>query len=214
MHRHYIFSGILLILRIADFAVAAPVVVQAKPRAGVDVMHIPEDAMTILGKRGSEFGALNELWPELFKDPGDFMKESSATHPSEPADGWTDPKQPIPEEPSPVSKPDGMLNELWLELFGRPESHFFGHPSSSSPLPGPANGRTDVKQPLAPMPEQPSHVSSPDYAQPNQGSSTVSDNGMVGVRPPPGSVSPIESNHEMGVPPPSSSVSLTISNSQ
>ncbi|KAI0280684.1 hypothetical protein BGY98DRAFT_932471 [Russula aff. rugulosa BPL654] len=45
-------SGILLILPITDFAVAAPVPAQEIPQAGVDVVHIREDAVTMSRKRG------------------------------------------------------------------------------------------------------------------------------------------------------------------
>jgi hypothetical protein len=138
MRRYYIVSGILLILPIIDFAVAAPVLVQEKRQAGVDVVHIPEDAITMLGKRGDE------------------------------------------------------LNELWLKLFGHPEDHFAkpeessaARPSSSSPPSGPADGWTDVKQPLPSIPEEPSPVSSPDHAPPSPGSLTESGYELMkGVAPP------------------------------
>ncbi|KAN0123263.1 hypothetical protein V8E52_003216 [Russula decolorans] len=54
MRRYDIVSGILLILSIIDFALAAPVLVQEKRQASVDVVHIPKDVITVLGKRGSE----------------------------------------------------------------------------------------------------------------------------------------------------------------
>jgi hypothetical protein len=47
-------SGIIVILSIIDFAVAAPVPVQEKRQACVDVVHIPRDAIAVLGKRGDE----------------------------------------------------------------------------------------------------------------------------------------------------------------
>jgi hypothetical protein len=54
MRRYDTISGILLILSIIDFAVAAPVLVQEKRRAGVDAVYTPEDAITMLGERGDE----------------------------------------------------------------------------------------------------------------------------------------------------------------
>jgi len=51
MRRYDIVSGIILILSFIDFAIAAPVLVQEKHQAGVDVVHIPKDVMTVLGKR-------------------------------------------------------------------------------------------------------------------------------------------------------------------
>jgi hypothetical protein len=168
MRRYYIISGILLILPVIDFAVAAPVLVQEECQAGVDVMRIPEDAITMLGKRG-ELPVLLDL----FGNPGesDFVKledsakpesssaarPSSSSPPSPPADGWTNVKQPlpsIPEEPPPVSSPDHALpspdnesNEPWRTLFGHPKPE----ESPSSPPLAPADGWTDVnviKQPL------------------------------------------------------------------
>ena len=69
MRRYYIISGILLII---DLAVAAPVLVQEKRQADVDVVHIPEDAITMLGKRGDE---LDKLWLKLFKHPENYFFE-------------------------------------------------------------------------------------------------------------------------------------------
>ncbi len=54
MRRYYIVSGILLILPIIDFALAAPVLVQEECQAYVDVVHIPKDVITVLEKRGAE----------------------------------------------------------------------------------------------------------------------------------------------------------------
>jgi hypothetical protein len=166
MRWYYIVSGIFFIIPIIDFAFAAPVLVQETHQGGVDVVYIPEDAMTMLGKRGEEF---DKSAVTLFG-----VLEDHSAKPEEPADGWTDLKQPlpsIPEEPSPESSPDhaspgpsDRLNELWLDLFGHPESHFL--PSSSSRPSGPADGWTDVKQPLPSIPEEPSPESGPDHASP------------------------------------------------
>jgi hypothetical protein len=54
MRRYGIVSGILLILSIITFALAAPVLVQEKCQACVDVVHIPRDLITVLGERGGE----------------------------------------------------------------------------------------------------------------------------------------------------------------
>jgi hypothetical protein len=97
MRLYYIVSGTLLILSIIDFAVTAPVLVQEKIQARVDVVHMPGDAMTMLGKRGDDSGELGELWVELFDHPESHFppkpEELPAMHPlsslppSEPADG-------------------------------------------------------------------------------------------------------------------------------
>jgi hypothetical protein len=54
MRRYDIVSGILLILSIIDFAIAAPISVQEKRQTCVDVVNIPKDVITVLGKRGEE----------------------------------------------------------------------------------------------------------------------------------------------------------------
>ncbi|KAF8502896.1 hypothetical protein F5888DRAFT_1667911, partial [Russula emetica] len=187
MRQHYIVSGILLILPIIDIAVTVPALVKEKPQAGINVMNIPKDPITVLRKRNDE---LNELWLEFFGHPESHflenLEESSAAHPSlsslpsGPTDGSMDVEQPsIPKEPSPVTNPDhappipgNEMNELWLKLFGHPESYFFGKPEessaahlSSSSLPsGPADGSMDVEQPS--IPKEPSPVTNPDHAPP------------------------------------------------
>jgi hypothetical protein len=118
MRPYYVVSGILLIPPIIDFAVAAPVLAQEKPRASVDGVYIPEDATTIL-KRVDDW---SELWADYLKfDHAKAAKaeESSAAGPSSssqspsspplgPADGSAGIDQPPPsiaEEPSPVPVP-------------------------------------------------------------------------------------------------------------
>jgi hypothetical protein len=104
MRLYHIVSRILFILPIIDFAVAAPVLVQEKLQAGVDVVHIHEDAINMLGKRGDEF---DEFLLKLFEDPGShlFAKpgESAASRllspQTSPAGGWTDLKKPLPSIP-------------------------------------------------------------------------------------------------------------------
>jgi hypothetical protein len=64
MRRYDIASGILLILSIIDFALAAPVLVQEKRQACADVVHIAKDVIPVLGKRGDP---LEELWDKYFQ---------------------------------------------------------------------------------------------------------------------------------------------------
>jgi hypothetical protein len=96
--------GILLILPIIDFAVAAPVPVQEKLQVGVDVAH-PEDAITMMGKRGDplEEDLYLMLLNELPKPKLSAASSSSSSRLPKPADGSTDverPLSPIPKEPS------------------------------------------------------------------------------------------------------------------
>jgi hypothetical protein len=97
-------------LPIIDSAVvAAPVLVQEKPQARVDVAHIPEDATTVFGKRGNDWNGLLKLLDQLGKP-----KDSSAARPSpsspslEPGGGRTDVDHSLPfnpDEPSVPSSP-------------------------------------------------------------------------------------------------------------
>jgi hypothetical protein len=84
MRRYDIVSGILLILPIIDFALAAPVLVQEKRQACVDVVHIPRDMITVLWKRGpggEEVEKLAEEFSKTLNKPVD-SSESSGAHAS------------------------------------------------------------------------------------------------------------------------------------
>jgi hypothetical protein len=66
MRRYDIISGILLILSIIDFALAAPVSAQEKGQENNDVVYKPtEDVITVLGTRWEE---------DLEKLGEDFLK--------------------------------------------------------------------------------------------------------------------------------------------
>jgi hypothetical protein len=84
MRRYDIVSVILLILSIIDFALAAPVLVQEKRQARVDVVHIPRDVITVvLEKRGDE--ELEKMAEEYFKTSGKPVESSDAHASSSPA---------------------------------------------------------------------------------------------------------------------------------
>jgi hypothetical protein len=79
MRRCDIISGILLILSIIDFALAAPVLLQEKRQASVDVVHVPKDVMTVLGKRGDHPNdRLAKLALDYFKKMGNSVGSSDA----------------------------------------------------------------------------------------------------------------------------------------
>ena len=61
MRRYNIVSRIILIITVITFALAAPVLVQEKHQAGVDVVHVPGDVITVLGKRTLDED-LDVLW--------------------------------------------------------------------------------------------------------------------------------------------------------
>ena len=111
MRPYYIASGILLILSIIDFAVAAPVgiPVQEKLQVGVDVLRLPEDATTMLGKRGDDLRDLFGILRGHFGNLEDLVINPGPPRgPLGPADWPTDVKKPppsTPEEPSVPSPP-------------------------------------------------------------------------------------------------------------
>jgi hypothetical protein len=61
-------SRILLILTVITFALAAPAPVQNKRRAYVDMVHVPEDVITVLRKRMDEEFEMWRLYEEVLKD--------------------------------------------------------------------------------------------------------------------------------------------------
>ena len=69
-------SGILLIFSINNFAFAAPILVQEKHQARVDVVHIPKDVITVVEKRGKE--ELERLLDQYFKAMGKPAESSDA----------------------------------------------------------------------------------------------------------------------------------------
>jgi hypothetical protein len=72
MRRYDIISAILLILSIIDVALAAPVLVQKKRQAGINVVHLPKDVITVLGKRGDDdVEKLAEEYLETWGKPDD-----------------------------------------------------------------------------------------------------------------------------------------------
>ena len=114
MRLYDIVSGILLILSVIDFALAAPVLVQEKRQAWVDVVHLPKDVITVLDKRGDE--ELEKLAAEYFNswerpiDSSDGHASSSSA-PLGPDHGSTDVVQaPGPNPPSSTGN-SGPLTE-------------------------------------------------------------------------------------------------------
>ena len=189
MHLYHTVFGTLFILCIIDFAVAAPVLVQVKPQARVEVAHKPEDAMSMFEKRAGK--EVDELFLQIFGEghsspPAEELPAPHLSLSPPPADGSMDVNQQlpsIPEEPSPVSGPshasqspgDGS-NKQWLNLFGQPGSYLekpeelsAAHLRWNSQPSGSAHRWTDIKQPPLSILKEPLPVSSPDHASPSQG---------------------------------------------
>ena len=117
MRQFDIFSGILLILSIIDFALSAPVLVQEKHQACADVVHIPKDVISVLGKRGDTVVDLLDDFHEAAEE----QAESSKAHPSSssaapgPVHGSTSvvqapPPNPVSStaNPNPLMRPSGL----------------------------------------------------------------------------------------------------------
>ena len=116
MRRYDIVFGILLILSIIDFALAAPVLVREKLQAHVDVAQIPKDAITVFGKRGNE--ELERLLAEFFDATGKSVDSQDAHTPSSSAPPGPDHgsmdnvKAPAPNLASPPAHPDPLTEPL------------------------------------------------------------------------------------------------------
>ena len=122
MRRYSIVSGILLVLPIIDFAAAAPALVVEKRQAGVDVALIPEDAVTVLGKRAGteELGNLLEKFKVLDFDEGlaevepgaKRLKPNPNSRPSNQGPSNQGPSNPGPSNqgPSNPGPPSGSSN--------------------------------------------------------------------------------------------------------
>ena len=80
MRRYNKVSWILLILTLITFALAAPVLVQDKRQAWIDVEHAPEDVVTMLGKRVLDED-LNVLWNGLHWHHTNVLGETPAALP-------------------------------------------------------------------------------------------------------------------------------------
>jgi hypothetical protein len=115
MHSYYIVSGIILILSTIDFAAAAPVLAQEKRQA--PAKHIPEDSITMLGKRGGDWSTLFTLTEDHFPKP----EESSAARPlssslsSVPDDEWAVVDKPLLSVPE---KSSSTMSDADYEFVG------------------------------------------------------------------------------------------------
>ncbi|KAI0271180.1 hypothetical protein BGY98DRAFT_1006721, partial [Russula aff. rugulosa BPL654] len=138
MRRHDIVTGILLILSIIDFALAAPVLVQEKRQARARVVHMPKDVITVSGKRWEE--ELEKLGEDYFKTSKPV--ESSSTHSSSisapnpaPAPSTVNPDPLMEQSCSPSSSPMQSLSARgncmdFIKLFDAPDPSTLSDSSS------------------------------------------------------------------------------------
>jgi hypothetical protein len=124
MRRYDIVSEILLILSIIDFALAAPVLVQEKLQACVDVVHIPRAVITVLGKRGPGNEGLDKLAnlaKEFFETWTKPVESSDAHAPSSSAPPGPDPGSTnVVPAPAPNPAPSTANPILSIELSSTP----------------------------------------------------------------------------------------------
>ena len=163
MRRYIIVSGILFILPITDFAVAAPVVVRGKLQADADVAHTgkPEYAITSFWKRGNEWSGVVDV---LRKPAGEWTDDKKSPKPIPEVPEGSSPVSSLYSEPPPNLMEGDNLYKLWLEQFSHSESDFPAKPeslavppSSGSQALGPAGAPMDVED----------QMSSQDHAPPS-----------------------------------------------
>ena len=119
MRRYDVVSGAIFILSIVVFALAAPVLVQEKRQACVDVVHIHKDLISVLGKRGDIVDTVNKFLEEFYKTLEQEAKPLNAhvlssSVPSRPDHGSTSVVQAPPPNPGsstasskPLMEPSG-----------------------------------------------------------------------------------------------------------
>jgi hypothetical protein len=121
MRQYFIFSGILLIRPIIDFDIAAPVPVQGQRQAGVDVVHTPGDAITMLGKRGEDLSMLFNIYEDHFAAP----EESSAARPSSAKPVSDSDYELVDEHALPNPRPSTESGHESLEVHAPPSAQVF-----------------------------------------------------------------------------------------
>ena len=113
--RLYIVSGILLIVPIVDFALAAPVLVQEKRQASADMVNIPAYPVVVLGKR---VDGIEEVGGKYIENYFAKQEESSAALPSSSSTpsgtnpgpvGVKQPQTPIPASSTTTDEDHGYL---------------------------------------------------------------------------------------------------------
>jgi hypothetical protein len=206
MRRYYIVSGIFLIRSIIDFAIAAPVLVQGTRQAGANVVRMPEDAMTILGKRGDD--DLDKVFL-IFEDHFIKPEETSAARPSSPSTESDADYELVDAHALSNPGPSTESGHELPEVHAPPPTQLFTtwfHPDHAdyglmghAPRPnlGPSNPRpsTESDSDHRPAVEEPPSIPA---------SQTVFDAGqenqVVHPPPPPGSALPKEFDDDMYIP--------------
>ena len=110
MRRYYVVSGTLFILSIIDFALAAPLLVQENRQPCVNVVHMPKNVITVLGKRAGE-DLLDEFYKWMEKQVGPSGAHAgSGSAPPRPDHWSTNVVQgPMPSPASSTANPDPLM---------------------------------------------------------------------------------------------------------
>ena len=131
MRRYDIVSGILLILSFIDFALAAPVLVQEKRQAGVDVVHIPRDVTTVLEKRVGDGEGLEKLADDFFNTGGKPVDSSDSHASSSSAPSSSAPPGPDHGSTNVVQAPESDSSK-----YGSDDKSESATAHAANPLPG------------------------------------------------------------------------------
>ena len=152
------YNNILLILSIIDLALAAPVPVQEKHHASVDVTNIPRNMITVLGKRGEDdiekFARLAQEFFETWTKPVESSDAhaSSSSVPPGPDHGSTNVVQ------APV--PDPASSKAHVSSSSAPLGPDHGSANVQAPPPNPALSTTNWDSLVGPSSSEPSPTTS------------------------------------------------------
>ena len=161
MRCYVIVSGILLILSIIDFALAAPVLVQEERRAQANVVHMSRNVKTALWKRVG--GELEKVVEGSFKALEKPVESSDVHVSSSSAPPGTEQGPTIVEQspvPNPASSTPNDANDEWDEPMYTPPSSptsltEFGETHSVFSEGTSSDGYQPVSRPLDPGPSNP-----------------------------------------------------------
>ena len=137
MRQYNLISGIVFVLSIIDFALAAPIPVQEKRQTSIDMVQIPRDVITVLEKRVGyeELEKVAEYFEKLGLD--ESHTSSSST-------------QPGPEH--------GSMNDVQVSGSASPESEHGSMNNEQLPAP---NSVLSTANPNYPLVEELSPLSTP-----------------------------------------------------
>jgi hypothetical protein len=139
MCRYNIVSRILIILTVATFALAAPVLVQEKRQVYVDVVHAPKDVINVSeNRRMDPNDGLNIMWDAILHPENAWNHNPVAVHLQEPEP----PLNPAEPEP-PLNPADPDRESIELDDDAPPGSPESGDSHSPPTSPDPSTASED-----------------------------------------------------------------------